>query len=153
MLNHAPHEAVRQAATMANAASFIDASLRGYNTHVARGGSNFSSGQAQRIALARALLKDAPILLLDEATSNLDGATEQGVLQALEHNRRNRTTVIIAHRLSTVLRADRVFVMHNGEIVEAGTHNELINKRGRYYNLFQWQVINEDVPHAARMAG
>lgn len=152
MLDHAPHEAVRHAAAMANAATFIDASLRGYHTHVARGGSNFSSGQAQRIALARALLKDAPILLLDEATSNLDGATEQGVLQALEQNRRHRTTVIIAHRLSTVLRADRIFVMHHGEIVEAGTHDELINKRGRYYTLFQWQVINEAVPPAASMA-
>jgi ATP-binding cassette subfamily B protein len=148
MLADSPAEAVEQAARLANAAPFINDLMRGYDTQVARGGDNFSSGQAQRIALARALLKDAPILILDEATSNLDGATEQGILQALEQHRRERTTVIIAHRLSTVLSADRIFVMDNGEIVESGTHAELLSRRGRYYSLFRWQVIGEQAPEA-----
>jgi ABC-type bacteriocin/lantibiotic exporter with double-glycine peptidase domain len=148
MLADAPSAAVEQAARLANAAPFINDLLRGYDTQVARGGDNFSSGQAQRIALARALLKDAPILILDEATSNLDGATEQGILQALEQHRHGRTTLIIAHRLSTVLSADRIFVMDDGEIVESGTHAELLARRGRYYSLFRWQVIGDETPVA-----
>ncbi len=152
MLADSPSAAVEQAARLANAAPFINDLLRGYDTQVARGGDNFSSGQAQRIALARALLKDAPILILDEATSNLDGATEQGILQALEQHRHGRTTLIIAHRLSTVLSADRIFVMDDGEIVESGTHAELLKQRGRYYSLFRWQVIGDEAPVAQQEA-
>jgi ATP-binding cassette subfamily B protein len=117
---------------------------RGYDTQVARGGDNFSSGQAQRIALARALLKDAPILFLDEATSSLDSATEHGIRQALEENRRNRTTILIAHRLSTVVKAGRILVLQDGALVETGTHDELLWRGGRDYELFHWQAL--DVP-------
>jgi ABC-type bacteriocin/lantibiotic exporter with double-glycine peptidase domain len=152
MLDDIPLERVREVAGLANAATFIDELLRGYDAQVARGGDNFSSGQAQRIALARALLKDAPILILDEATSNLDGATEQAILQALEENRRGRTTIVIAHRLSTVIRADRILVMDQGQIVEGGTHEELLRKQGRYHELFHCQVINAQASEQETLA-
>lgn len=152
MLGDAPLDAVEQAARQANAATFIHDLLRGYATQVARGGDNFSAGQAQRIALARALLKDAPILLLDEATSNLDGATEQGIVQALEASRRGRTTVLIAHRLSTIVRADRIVVLDGGRVVEEGTHTELLAQRGRYHALFHAQMIGEERPRAVAEA-
>jgi ATP-binding cassette subfamily B protein len=136
-----PLDAVREAARLANADDFITRLIHGYESQVARAGDNFSSGQAQRIALARALLKDAPILILDEATSTLDGETEHAILQALAANRHGRTTIVIAHRLSTVVRADRIFVMDDGKIVEMGTHQELLRRRGRYYDLFHWQLV------------
>ncbi len=140
LLHEAPYDAIQRAAQLANADEFISDLFNGYDAQVARSGENFSAGQAQRIALARALLKDAPILLLDEATSNLDGATEQGILQALEENRRGRTTVVIAHRLGTIVNADRILVMADGEMVETGTHEELWARRGRYFDLFRSQV-------------
>lgn len=140
MMQDVPTERVEQVAELANAATFINALHKGYQSQVSRSGDNFSSGQAQRIALARALLKDAPILILDEATSNLDGATEQGIIQALDQQRDGRTMVVIAHRLSTVMHADRILVVHQGEIVEAGTHEELMQQQGWYIKLFGWQV-------------
>jgi ABC-type multidrug transport system fused ATPase/permease subunit len=136
-----PFEAVQRVARLANADGFIGTLLHGYDSQVAHGGGTFSSGQAQRIAIARALLKDAPIMILDEATSNLDGATEQAILQALEETWRGRTTIVIAHRLSTIRNADRILVMDNGVIVETGTHQELLARRGRYYELFRWQIV------------
>lgn len=139
---------IRRAAQVANADTFIERLLNGYETQVARAGDNLSSGQQQRIALARALLKDAPILILDEATSNLDGATEQGILQALAEVRRDRTTVLIAHRLSTVLIADRILVMDAGRLVEQGTHAELLARRGRYWALFATQLQPDAADHA-----
>ncbi|HEX5416658.1 MAG TPA: ABC transporter ATP-binding protein, partial [Chloroflexota bacterium] len=141
LLVDTPLDDVREAARRANADDFISRLINGYDSQVARGGDNFSSGQSQRIALARAFLKEAPIRILDEATSNLDGETEHAILQALEANRRQRTTIVIAHRLSTVLGADRVFVLDQGRLVETGTHQELLRRRGRYYELFHWQLV------------
>jgi ABC-type bacteriocin/lantibiotic exporter with double-glycine peptidase domain len=152
LLGDAPVEAIREAAHLANADEFISRRRDDYAAQVARGGDNFSSGQAQRIALARALLKDAPILILDEATSNLDGATEQAILGALAGNRRGRTTVVIAHRLSTVVSADRIVVMDDGRVVETGSHAELVSRRGRYYDLFRWQLGDRPEPVAAEPA-
>ncbi|KPL91683.1 peptidase domain-containing ABC transporter [Herpetosiphon geysericola] len=145
-------ELIRNAAKIAQADEFITGQMYGYESQVARGGDNFSSGQGQRITLARALLKNAPILILDEATSNLDSATEQGFLQALEENRAGRTTVVIAHRLSTILRADRILVMDAGEIIESGSHEQLLAQAGHYYNLIKGQLtkpLSEPVEHIA----
>ncbi len=140
MMHDIPAEAVLTAARTAQADEFISQQMYGYESQVARSGENFSSGQGQRIMLARALVKNAPILILDEATSNLDSATELAFLRALEENRTGRTTIVIAHRLSTILRSDRVIVLDKGEIMETGTHEELVNQRGHYYTLIRGQL-------------
>jgi len=143
LLADVPLAEIRRAAALANADEFIERLLNGYETQSARAGDNFSSGQAQRIALARALLKDSPILILDEATSNLDGATEQGILRALSETRHSRTTILIAHRLSTVLIAERILVMDGGRLVEQGSYAELLARRGRFWELFASQMQAE----------
>jgi ATP-binding cassette subfamily B protein len=136
-------EAVKRAATAAQADDFIRALPEGYDTRLGERGFTLSGGQRQRIALARALLKDAPILLLDEATSALDAESEAQVQRALERVMRERTTLVIAHRLATVQRADRILVMDEGRIVEEGTHAELIAKGGLYGRLAEMQFAAE----------
>jgi len=106
-------------------------------------GSNLSGGQKQRIAVARAILKKPDLLILDEATSNLDTATERAIHRTIEEISREITTIIIAHRLSTVMRSDRIILLEGGEIVETGGHRELIAKRGYYYRLWQGQTSTE----------
>src|SRR5690606_18919116 len=113
---------IEAAARAADADEFIRALDMGYDTPVGERGVTLSGGQRQRIAIARAILRDAPILLLDEATSALDSESETLVQTALEHLMRERTTIVIAHRLATVLKADRILVMEDGRIVEEGTH-------------------------------
>jgi len=110
-------------------------------------GARLSGGQRQRLSIARALVKDAPILILDEATSALDSESEIEVQQAIEHLMENRTTIVIAHRLSTIRNADRICVMENGQIVEQGTHNELLSKEGRYQQLYEMQF--QDQPNGS----
>jgi len=119
----------------ANAAEFIRALPEGLETMAGERGIRFSGGEKQRLSIARALLKNPPLLLLDEATSALDNTTEKLVQQALENLRANRTSFVIAHRLSTIRNADKICVLHHGELVEQGTHEELLEKGGRYASL------------------
>ncbi|MEY3552389.1 MAG: hypothetical protein RL735_737, partial [Pseudomonadota bacterium] len=132
-------EDVRSAAERAAASEFIAALDGGYEALVGERGVTLSGGQRQRLAIARAILKDAPILLLDEATSALDAENEVLVQAALENIMQDRTTLVIAHRLATVLKADRILVMDEGAIVEEGTHAELVAKGGLYARLARLQ--------------
>jgi ATP-binding cassette, subfamily B, bacterial len=135
----ASSEEVIAAAEAANAHEFIMQQPQGYETSVGERGSRLSGGQRQRIAIARAFLKNSPILLLDEATSALDSESERQVQDALTKLMQNRTTIVIAHRLSTIERADQICVIHEGSVVEKGSHLELLNLKGEYYQLFQAQ--------------
>ncbi len=132
-------EQVQEAARIANAHDFIMATEAGYDTNIGDRGGKLSGGQRQRISIARAILKNPPILILDEATSALDTESERLVQEALEHLMRNRTTIVIAHRLSTIRNADLICVMHEGEIVERGKHDELIARNGYYRRLCDMQ--------------
>ncbi|MCQ8184934.1 ABC transporter ATP-binding protein [Parvularcula maris] len=139
----ASDEEVRAAARSAAAAGFIEALPNGYDTRLGEGGGGLSGGERQRIALARAFLKDAPILLLDEATSALDAESERLIEEAMERLRKNRTTLVIAHRLSTIREADKIVVMERGQIVEEGTHTELLAAGGLYARLSALQTRSE----------
>ncbi|HVX36864.1 MAG TPA: ABC transporter transmembrane domain-containing protein [Hyphomicrobium sp.] len=134
---------IRQAAIAAQADQFINALPGGYNCKLGERGASLSGGQRQRIAIARAILKNAPILLLDEATSALDAESENAVQRALDGLVEGRTTLIIAHRLATVQKADRILVMDKGRIVEAGTHGELVRRNGTYARLAELQFGRE----------
>lgn len=140
-------ERMYAAAQAANAHKFILEQSDSYETVIGEKGARLSGGQRQRLSIARALVKDAPILILDEATSALDSESEIEVQQAIEHLMENRTTIVIAHRLSTIRNADRICVMENGQIVEQGTHNELLSKEGRYQQLYEMQF--QDQPNGS----
>ena len=135
----APLADIEQAARDALADEFIARLDKGFDTEVGERGVMLSGGQRQRVAIARAILRDAPILLLDEATSALDAESETLVQKALERLMQGRTTIVIAHRLATVLKADRILVMDDGRIVEEGTHKSLVAKRGIYARLAKLQ--------------
>ena len=134
---------IERAAKLAAAHEFISELPEGYETRVGESGLRLSGGQKQRIAIARAMLKDAPILLLDEATSALDTASEQKVQAALNELMQGRTSLVIAHRLSTIMHADCIYVMQEGQVVESGTHSDLLDAKGIYADLYHKQFENE----------
>ncbi len=143
-LRHATQEQIREAARNAMAEEFILRLPQGYDTIIGERGTKLSGGQRQRLAIARALLKNAPILILDEATSHLDTESERLVQSALQNLMAHRTVIVIAHRLSTVRRADKIVVMDSGRIAETGTHDELINRGGIYQRLHDMQFLEAD---------
>jgi ATP-binding cassette subfamily B protein/subfamily B ATP-binding cassette protein MsbA len=132
---------VEECARSANALEFIQNTESGFQTSAGDRGARLSGGERQRISIARALYKDAPILILDEATSALDSASEVEVQKGLDRLMRDRTVFVIAHRLSTVVNADRILVLKDGKIVEQGRHDELLDRRGPYYNFYQLQAM------------
>src|SRR3989337_819902 len=138
---NATREEIIQAATIANAHSFIIKKEQGYDTNIGDRGSKLSGGERQRLTIARAVLKNPPILILDEATSALDTESERLVQDAINNMMQNRTSIVIAHRLSTIRHADEIIVLHKGEIVERGNHESLLQKGGYYYRLVQMQEV------------
>lgn len=145
----ASKEEIIQAAKLAHCHEFIEKCPKGYASLVGERGTKLSGGERQRIAIARALLAASPILILDEATSSLDSITEKFIQESLERLMQNRTTIVIAHRLSTLAKMDRILVFDQGKIVEEGTHNELVAKEGHYAHLWKMQAggFLPDVPH------
>ena len=142
--NNASQEEIMKAAELAYAHLFISKMERGYETVIQNGGSNLSGGERQRLAIARALLKNPPILILDEATSALDSESEFFVQKALGNLMQHRTTVVIAHRLSTVVKADCILVVEQGKIIEMGRHAELIEQDGPYKKIYLMQFQQEE---------
>lgn len=147
----ATDEQIADAARVAFAHDFIMETPLGYDTIVGERGVFLSGGQRQRIAIARAVLVNAPVLILDEATSSLDTESERLVQRALANLMHNKTSIVIAHRLSTVRKADKIVVMKNGRITETGTHDELLKKRGTYKRLYELQFASEEELEAERI--
>ena len=145
-LRHATEEQIRQAAKNALADEFIDRMPEGYATVIGERGVKLSGGQRQRLAIARALLKNAPILILDEATSHLDTQSEQLVQQALQNLMEHRTVIVIAHRLSTVRRANKIVVLDHGGITQSGSHEGLLAQGGIYRQLYELQFVEASSP-------
>jgi ATP-binding cassette subfamily B protein len=137
---HATKDEIIKASTRAHALEFINSFPQKFNTLVGERGIKLSGGQKQRVMIARAMLKKSPILVLDEATSSLDSHAEKMIQEALEELMKNRTTIVIAHRLSTLKQMDRIIVFDDGKIVEDGTHKELLGKNGKYWELWQHQA-------------
>jgi len=143
---HAPRAEIERVSRIAHCHEFIEAFENGYDTVVGERGVKLSGGQRQRVAIARAILADPTILILDEATSSLDSESEALIQDGLRHLRAGRTTFVIAHRLSTIRSANQILVLEGGEIVEHGTHAELLAKRGRYKQLHDKQYqLEEDI--------
>ncbi|MBS6105907.1 ATP-binding cassette domain-containing protein, partial [Anaerococcus sp.] len=132
---NASHEEVVEAAKKARCHEFIENLPDGYNTIIGEGGASLSGGEKQRISIARAMLKDADIIIFDEATANIDPENEDKLKEAIEQLTKNKTVIMIAHRLKTIRNADQILVLRDGEIVERGNHEELIKNNGLYSDL------------------
>ena len=142
---NATMEEIVTASKLAGADEFISKLKDGYNTKISEGGQNISQGQKQLLCIARVMLIKPPMLILDEATSNIDTRTELKIQEAFNNLMEGRTSFIVAHRLSTIQSADKILVMNKGNIIEQGNHNELLNKKGFYYHLYnsQFAKVNE----------
>ncbi|CAM9852535.1 unnamed protein product [Chrysoparadoxa australica] len=145
-------EEVRNACRAAQILDFIEGLKDGWETQVGERGLKLSGGEKQRVAIARCLLKDPPVVLLDEATSALDTKTEHGVQEALNNLRANRTTLVIAHRLSTVRQAAQILVLEAGKIIERGTHEELLEKKGVYHEMWEMQIVSDRIRQESEAA-
>jgi len=148
---HVSQKEVEEAARAALAHDFIQVLPEGYETVIGERGVRLSGGERQRIAIARAILKNAPILILDEATSALDSESESLVQSALQNLMSGRTVLVIAHRLSTVRRADRIVVIENGTISDIGAHEQLMQKLGTYRRLYELQFAEADAPRTGAL--
>jgi len=148
----ATREEIIRAAKLAHADEFITAMPEGYDTMIGERGVTLSGGQRQRITIARAVIRNAPILILDEPSAGLDAASEKLVFDALGHLMEGRTSIVIAHRLATVLRADVIFVIEAGQVVEQGTHQELLENGGLYSRLYELQFKGDEEDGAREMA-
>jgi ATP-binding cassette, subfamily B, bacterial MsbA len=144
----ASEEEIVAAAQAAHAHEFVTAFPLGYETPVGEHGAQLSGGQRQRVAVARALVKDAPIVLLDEPTASLDSESERLVQDAIAHLCEGRTTLVVAHRLHTIVQADRILVIENGTVVESGRHHDLLRKGGRYASFYRLQLKEQPLPEA-----
>ena len=140
---NADFDSIKKAAQSAAAHNFIQSLPDGYETKIGTGGNLLSGGQRQRIAIARAFLRDGRILLMDEATSSLDSESESKVQHAMDKIAKGRTTIVVAHRLSTVRKADKIIVLDKGKIVESGSHETLIAQDGVYTNLCRLQFFSD----------
>jgi subfamily B ATP-binding cassette protein MsbA len=141
----ASHQEIVRAARLANADEFIDRMPDGYETMIGERGVTLSGGQRQRITIARAIIRDSPILILDEPSAGLDAESEKLVFDALENLMQGKTSIVIAHRLATVRRADLIFVIDQGRVVEQGTHEELLTNSGLYSRLYELQFKGEEM--------
>jgi ATP-binding cassette, subfamily B, bacterial MsbA len=148
----ASEDEIVAAAEAANAHDFVLSFPRGYDTPVGEHGLQLSGGQRQRVSVARALIKNAPIILLDEATASLDPESERLVQDAIAHLCRGRTTIVVAHRLHTIVHADRILVVEDGTIVETGRHEELLRKGARYASFYRVQLRDQGTPREVAIA-